>query len=49
VTATTEGDTCVVRVRDNGIGIDPAYHERIFGLFKRLHGQEVPGTASVWR
>jgi signal transduction histidine kinase len=27
-------------IRDNGIGVDPAYHERVFGLFERLHGPE---------
>jgi signal transduction histidine kinase len=33
-----------VSVKDNGPGIDPKYHERIFGLFKRLHGAEIQGT-----
>ncbi|HTA40808.1 MAG TPA: ATP-binding protein [Bryobacteraceae bacterium] len=33
-----------ITVRDHGIGIDPHHHKQIFGIFKRLHGRDVPGT-----
>ena len=38
------GDEIRFEVIDNGIGIDPVYHQQIFGVFKRLHGKDVPGT-----
>ncbi len=38
------GDRWIVSVRDNGIGFPPEHAERIFGLFKRLHGDRYPGT-----
>jgi PAS domain S-box-containing protein len=31
-------------VADNGMGIAPEYQQQIFGVFKRLHGNKIPGT-----
>jgi PAS domain S-box-containing protein len=39
VSAAVRPDEWLFQITDNGIGFDPQYSERIFGLFKRLHGQ----------
>lgn len=44
VSALLEPAWITLSVTDNGIGIDPAMHQRIFGMFERAGPAHIPGT-----
>ena len=44
VSAAHEESSWRIAIADNGVGIPREHRERIFRIFQRLHGREVPGT-----
>ena len=45
ISAQAKGQVLVFTIKDNGIGIDKAYFDKLFIIFQRLHNKsEYPGT-----
>jgi signal transduction histidine kinase len=44
ITAENRAGDWLFSFQDNGMGIAPEHQQNIFGVFKRLHGSDIPGT-----
>ena len=47
ISAEEETDHYLFKIKDNGIGIEPQYFERIFQIFQRLHPKEEYGGTGI--
>ena len=47
ITVSENNDEYIFKVIDNGIGIEPIYHEKIFTIFQRLHSMEVYNGSGI--
>ncbi len=47
ISAKEEADYYLLMVKDNGIGIEPQYYERIFQIFQRLHPKDEYGGTGI--
>ena len=47
ISAEEQGQHLLFKVADNGIGIDPAYHQRIFMLFQSLQNKSVSNNSGI--
>lgn len=43
----TDGETCQLWVKDNGIGFDMRFHDRVFQIFQRLQRSEEYGGTGI--
>jgi len=44
ISAVRSDDEVTFSFEDNGLGIEPPFHEEVFRAFKRLQGRQYPGT-----
>lgn len=44
ISTRVRGGRVLLAIKDNGVGIEPEHHAKIFRIFERAAGHEIPGT-----